>query len=299
MFKKLRRKKQAKQQRTQLIQMHSLLLSQEYLRLALSSIAQGIESNKEHRIIVSLTTIKPRINDIHLTIESIFQQSLKADKVVLWLSEDDFGEHDIPEILKKQIQRGLEIEFCKDIGPHTKYHYTIQKYPNDLVLTVDDDILYPVDTVDMLYREYLKAPNMIHCHRAHRIDLDKNGAIKPYKQWPWNIQDDTPSLTVFPTGVGGVLYFPGCFDDEIINEEAFLKLSPGADDVWLKAMSLKKGTLCKKTTDHRDWGVRFPVISGSQTVSLKRRNKKAGSGNDSKIEATFKAYKLSKKLQDQ
>jgi len=96
--------------------------------------------------------------------------------------------------------------------------------------------------------------------------------------------------------VGGVLYFPGCFSDEILNKEAFLKLAPNSDDVWLKAMSLKKGIPSKPIQDSRPWGDRYLIIEGSQSVALKRKNKTAGQGNDPKIKAVFDQYDLYKKL---
>ena len=92
------------------------------------------------------------------------------------------------------------------------------------------------------------------------------------------------------------LYFPGCFDDDVLNKEEFLKLSPKSDDVWLKAMSLKKGTPCQKVYDERTWKLRNTVIDGSQRYALKNNNLSEESGNDSKINAVFNKYNLWHKL---
>jgi hypothetical protein len=229
---------------------------------------------------------------VYLTIESIFQQSVKADKVVLCIAKDDFAEEDLPALLKLQMRRGLEIEFCeKDLGPHTKYFYTLQKYPDDLVVTVDDDILYPVDMLDQLYRAYLKEPNYIHCHRAHRMIKTAEGSLEEYRKWPKGVQSGQASLDLFPTGVGGVLYFPGALDSDVFNQDKLLSLSPKADDVWLKAMSLKKNVYCKAIMDDRSWSERFLVINGSQVTCLKRFNKKGG--NDKQIDKLLCAGYLS------
>ena len=279
--------------RADLSRQRAFFLKALYQDTALNSLVRGVSSDHSTNVIISLTTFKQRINDVHLTIESLFQQSRKADRVVLWLSAEDFSADDIPAILQKQCERGLEIRFCeKDLGPYTKFYYALQAFPESLILTVDDDILYPLDLVDQLYRAYRKHPDMIHCHRAHKMLLDSDGEILPYKKWKRFTQNTQPALDLFPTGVGGVLYFPGCFDDEILNKEAFLRLSPNADDVWLKAMSLKKGTLCKKLEDNRSWSDRFVVIDGSQTVSLKRKNKDKKTGNDSQLKAVFDEYRL-------
>lgn len=301
MLKKLqqkRRKKRSEQLRKELIRLRYSGLLCQYQDFALSRTAQGVAPSQDTPpVVVSLTTFDKRINDVYLTIESLFQQSHKADKIVLWVSKEDFSSEDLPAMLKLQMKRGLEVEFCeKDLGPYTKFFYALQRYPDSLVLTVDDDILYPPDMIDQLVRAYRKAPDVIHCHRAHKMTLGANGRILSYKQWARFTQDSQPSLHVFPTGVGGVLYFPGCFDDEILNQDAFTRFAPNADDVWLKAMSLKKGTYCRKLDDSRDWELRFVVIEGSQAVALKRRNKQKSGGNDEQIEAVFDHYNLTELL---
>lgn len=266
----------------------------QYQDFALNRISSGVEANDPIPIVISLTTFGRRIDDVFLAIESLFQQSHKADKVVLWLLESDFSPADLPAILKKQCKRGLEIEFYKkDLGPYAKFYYSLKKYPGSLVLTVDDDVIYPIDMVDQLYRAYIQQPDIIHCHRAHKILFSDEGNILPYKQWS-RIARDTqqPSRLVFPTGVGGVLYFPGCFDDEVLNQDAFMKLSPYADDIWLKAMSLKKGTMCRKVDDDRDWWWRISVLEGSQKITLKQKNRRGVAGNDDQLKAVFNAYDL-------
>jgi len=46
----------------------------------------GITSDKrEQKLIVRLTSIPDRINRVFLTIESLLQQSLKPDQIILWL----------------------------------------------------------------------------------------------------------------------------------------------------------------------------------------------------------------------
>jgi len=301
MFKKYREKKKQKLLAADSIRRRSQALSIKYQEFALDRTDSGVvvdgNADDSESIVVSLTTFDKRIDDVYLTIESLFQQSRKANKVVLWVSAQDFSMSDIPEVLKKQCQRGLEIEFCEeDLGPYTKFYYAVQKYPNSLLLTVDDDIIYPIDTIDMLYRAHLRHPDMIHCHRAHEIVMATNGKALPYKQWHFGGENNEPSINIFPTGVGGVLYFPGCFDDELLNKALFKQLCPFADDVWLKAMSLKKGTVCKRVKDSREWSMRFVPVEGSQKYKLKRKNKQKDGGNDAQINAVFEHYDLWKLL---
>lgn len=293
MIKKIRQEKRQKNALAEAIDRRVEALTQRFESDALFRRDRGVASSGGRELVVSLTSFSKRIHDVYLTIESLLQQSHQPDRIVLWLSAEEFSDADIPAILRRQCERGLEIEFVEeDLGPYTKFFYALKKYPDALLLTVDDDILYPQDMVDQLYKAHLRAPDQIHCTRGHRIRLDEKGELLPYKQW-WRRNDDRDSsLMIFPTGVGGVLYFPGCFADSIDDVEAFRRLAPNADDVWLKAMSLKAGTVCTMLEGRGVWMQRFPVIAGSQEVSLKRRNKSKRSGNDEQIKAVFNAYDL-------
>ena len=292
-FRNRRRKKVKKKALANAMQLESMVKRAQLTQMTLNHVATGVGNQAEHDIIVSLTTFDKRIEDAYIAIESLMQQSLKADRIVLCISTEEFTEADIPATLRKQEARGLEILFCeKDLGPYTKYFYSLQKFPKSLLITADDDLIYPPYFIDKLYRAYLQNPNVIHCHRSHKIRFNKKGYIAPYKQWQWDHFDTTPSLQIFPTGVGGVLYFPGCLDTDAINSDAFLKLCPHADDIWLKAMSLKKGIQCAQVKDHRPWSTRFLLIEGTQQFSLKRENKKGQMGNDHKIKGTFDHYDL-------
>ena len=42
-----------------------------------------------------------------------------------------------------QQKRGLTIRFCEDLKAHKKYYYAFKEYPDDIVITVDDDVIYP------------------------------------------------------------------------------------------------------------------------------------------------------------
>jgi len=206
----------------------------------------------------------------------------------------------LPESLVRQQQRGLQVFFVEDLGPYTKYFYAFEQFPGSLILTVDDDVLYPPDMIDQLYRAYLCNPTYIHCQRAHKMLLDKRGKLLPYDDWQsqWRGQDigGEPSPMVFPTGVGGVLYFPGSLHADAFDREKFMRLSPRADDVWLKAMSLLQGTPCAKVRDARDWSERYFTLGGTQSTALKRENWRKRGGNDCKIRDVFTHYDLYKLL---
>jgi hypothetical protein len=111
--------------------------------------------------------------------------------------------------------------------------------PDCYILTVDDDVLYPENLVELLMDTAKEYPDTVVCTWGHRITLDENGDISRAGEWQYLTDGTTPAFSVIPTGVGGVLYPPGILDIEVFNQTAIKELCLNADDLWLKAMAIK------------------------------------------------------------
>ena len=140
----------------------------------------------DHDIIVSLTTYGKRLNDVAFTIESIMQQTMKPNRIILWL-EDGLKEQHLPEALKNQMSRGLEIDYCKDIRSYKKLIPTLKLYPEAAIITIDDDALYEYDLLEHLISAYINQPQYIHASRVHRIRIEKN-VVQSYQKWNQRIE---------------------------------------------------------------------------------------------------------------
>ena len=81
------------------------------------------------KIIVSLTTFPKRIKTVHITIEQLLTQSVKPDKLILWLAEEQFPnkENDLPEDLLRLREFGLTIGWCKDLRSYKKLLPTLKE----------------------------------------------------------------------------------------------------------------------------------------------------------------------------
>ncbi len=260
-----------------------------YRNHALSSTEPLTEpSDRKQKIIVSLTTYGIRAEQVYLTLESLFFQTMRADKIILWLDEQEFTPTTMPNILKRLEKRGVEICFCKNIRSYKKLIPTLGKYPDDLVITIDDDILYPEYFIEKLYMAHINEPRMIHCFNASRIIVNSATSLEQYVKWP-DAASNTPSLLTFPIGCGGILYFPGCFDADVANEECFTTLAPTGDDIWFKAMSLKKETLCNVVPSLNSFERDFTVLANLQADSLWSVNVNR---NDEQVNAVFNHYNL-------
>lgn len=243
-----------------------------------------------YKVIVSLTTYGRRLDTVAITIESLMQQTLKANRIVLWLDER-LKEGEVPVSLQNQERRGLEIRYCKDIRAYKKLIPSLKTYPDDAILTVDDDVIYPYDLIERFVREHRANPHLILCSKLRRMKIGKGGKLAPYREWEKGVTTLDDSMLNFPTGVGGVLYPPHSLDIEVFNEEAFMEICSSNDDIWFKAMSLKKGTLSKRISSHSVNGIDYIEDPEVQDIGLFHRN--VGKNyNDKQIEAVFTKYHL-------
>jgi hypothetical protein len=243
-------------------------------------------------LIVSLTTLPSRLEKVYLCIEALLRQSCKPDQLLLWIS-DTVNRDAIPENLTRLTRRGLQIRFCRDIRAYTKIIHTLREFPDAVIVTADDDKLYPVNWLQQLYEAYLQDPNCILCHRAHLMTRDATGNLDSYNNWKFNAPGVTgPSMMLFHTGTGGVLYPPGLLPGETLNEKVFMDICLTNDDIWLKAMSLLNGVACKKVAPYTG---KYHTIMGTQTKKLWDINK---TENDPMIRRVFTRYGLYRKLVD-
>lgn len=260
---------------------------QAYALSALTSDTPGVQPRETGpKLTVSLTSYGRRAREVYLVVESLMLQSVRADRILLWLSREEFRPRDVPELLKRQEDRGLVVDFCDDLRSYKKLIPTLRRHPEDLILTVDDDILYPVDHVERLYRAHQDAPGVIHCGGGHRMTTAEDGSVLPYEAWDKDVELSEPSLDVVPVGASGILYFPGCFHEEVLDRDAFLRLAPRADDLWFKVMSRRRGTPCQ-VLPHGPRMATYRTIPGSHEGALWRTNIR---DNDTQLRALLEAY---------
>lgn len=222
-------------------------------------------------IIVSLTTYGDRLYSVHNTIKSVITQTVKVNKIILWLSESEFENVKLPLSLINLKKYGLEVRYCKEIRSYKKIIPTMINYPDSYILTIDDDILYPKDMVEKLVNEINTEEKIILACRAHKIKYSRNN-IEKYNNWEYETKDSLASHDIFITSGGGTLFPPNCFDDIFNDEDIFLKLSPTADDVWINFNAVRLGIKRKKISDSRCWEANFIEMDGTQENKLSSIN---------------------------
>jgi hypothetical protein len=193
-------------------------------------------------LVVSLTSYAKRFPTLELTLRRILQQSVQPDDTILWIAPEDL-QH-LPKGVLALRHSGLTIRETRDIRSYKKIIPALQNYPDSFIITLDDDLAYPLDTIEPLVTNYRSSSEIL-CRRAHRITFDDSGNLKPYNQWQFESPRESGS-DLFATGGAGALYPPRCLAPEVLDEATFTTLAPLADDIWLFWMEHLAGSALRR-----------------------------------------------------
>jgi hypothetical protein len=128
-------------------------------------------------VIVTITSWSKRIINIPTVLTSILEQTKKPKKIVLNLSTQEFinKEKDIPNEVINFINENNIIEINWVEGKNSKQWKkiipTMQKYPNDWIICIDDDRIYWNTFIEELWESHLKYPdNAITINKAYEVN---------------------------------------------------------------------------------------------------------------------------------
>lgn len=245
-------------------------------------------------LIVSLTSYRPRFFKLKLTIKTLISQSVKPDKIILWIAEDE--KKFLPDVLFKYEKKykWFEIRFCEDIRSYKKIIPSLIYFPDAFIVTSDDDIFYPKNWLEGLCEAWQGDFNQVVAYRTHLIHVEKDGNLSPYNSWKHNIhwvKHNTGIL--FPTSGSGVLYPPGVFDPQVTYKDLFMSLCPNADDVWLFWMLNLKSAKVVKTKKR----LNLVCWPGSDEGGLAAENV-INNGNDLQIKNMQRKFRKIKNIND-
>lgn len=286
---------QHQEQILKIVQMHTIpSINRDAINCEVEQLRQvgiNMEEERKNKVIVSLTSYPKRMYDIHLCLYSLLTQSFKPDAVILWLAREQFpnGLDDVPQKVLNLQQWGLTIKWCADYRSYKKLIPSLQEYPNDIIVTADDDLFYEPDWLFVLWHNYLKSDRKsLIAHRSHKV-LMQDGIIQPYSHWRKCVDDCSRSYYNFSTNGGGTLFPPNSLHNDVKNYELSAKYCPLGDDIWIWGMAVRKGTKIQIVdTPHR---IRY--VNAAREVNMNddgtlfQSNK---TGNDEQIRDLCNAY---------
>lgn len=191
-----------------------------------------------------MTTIPKRKERLTDNLPSILKQSYQFDKLVINvddnLSEDDYKWYDN---LKGEDSR-IEINRCESKWRScNKLLPTIKKYPEDVIITVDDDIYYPVDTIKLLVETYEKNKDCIITHEINPISFNRDMTYVSYK----NAYDIMLLQKEWGKYFSNCCLFPPhVFDgSDLFDFEKMMECTNGThDELWFWVQSTINGVQC-------------------------------------------------------
>lgn len=232
-------------------------------------------------LIVSLTSHPPRFVTLAKTLKCLLDQTVAADRTILWLGYGD--QKMLPQEVLDLKRHGLEILECPQLGSFKKIIPTLKLYPNSFIITADDDLYYDTEFIHSFLVNYDPLKNDIIGRRAHLARIQDDGALSPYRSWDLHTSAHTDKdlkNILFLTSGSGVLYPPKSLHPMVLDETKFMRLCPYADDLWLFWMARRAETLMRRV------GMVEKLLTweGSQENGLSRKNFLEGR-NDTQIRA--------------
>ncbi len=206
------------------------------------------KQKREQEIIISLTSHPHRIGSAYLTVQTLLQQDMKPDRVILWLAREQFPKTEkLPPKLLRLKKYGLEIRWYHDIRSYKKLVPTLKEFPEAIVVTVDDDIYYPRHMLRVLVEEFRNHPDEVICHAVTHPILGEDGLLHINPE-PGDYRGTSSYLNKMLGGTG-TLYTARLLDPDIFNEVRFMAEAPTNDDIYFWAMAVKKGTKIRLAQD--------------------------------------------------
>lgn len=242
------------------------------------------------RIVVSMTSYPARLRFVPYTVASLLKQTVKPDKIVVWLGEEKEGNRNLPPVFDELRTIGVEIEYRPDIKTHTKWYYAFREYPDDLIVTVDDDILYGKGIIEKLYAAHLRYPGCTPALRVHRMRFDDEANLLDYNDdwiWEYGNRVGESSIQFFITACGGAMHEPDALCDEVMNLDAIKKYCESEDDFWLTLMTILSGR--RIVTAHDGPWNQGVTIPRSQKTAMWKTNVIQG-GSMKMIRNTLRVY---------
>jgi hypothetical protein len=195
-------------------------------------------------IILSMTTWPPRFAGAIMAMQILLyqrQESGLENRVhpVLVLSEDEISEsknrREACTLMQKMEEMGVETIIDKgNIRSHKKLIPTLEKYPHNPILCVDDDNAQAPGWLRTFVSDHDAHPtDIIYAQGCSRISVQDGRIIETRDDFCMFLTKRGQVTTDIKPGSGAILYPPHTFTDKrFFDRDLFMHLCPSDDETW-------------------------------------------------------------------
>jgi hypothetical protein len=224
-------------------------------------------SNPEAQFVASIASYPKRVHLLPAIFEALNQQTVVPKKWILVLSEEEWPDLKLPNFLNKLVKRGLEIIWVKN-NPYAvkKLVPVIEKYPQQGIITFDDELIYGRYVIEKLIQCSNKNKSSIIGHVGKKL-VQKSGFLKMTYRDNKDADLKTPSSQVYFLGGSGTYYPANSLDIRVIDSNAITKIVPGrGSDIWFWAAAVAKGTTQISLGSKTDSSLYFAIPTTRDTL---------------------------------
>lgn len=245
----------------------------------------GVETREPRpRIVVSMTSIPERINDLKYTVKSILKQSLQPDEIAINIPLKTLKgkEYIIPEWMMR-ISKVKLYRPEVDLGPATKLLPTLKReHPDTKIMVVDDDVVYPPTLLETLVKVSNRNPNKaVTTYPKRLIYRGLNEPPTAGHGWSWVTAQRLNGLgrSDIVLGVFGFLVKPRFFTDDVFNYDDKPKEAIWVDDIHISGQLWLNGIEII-TPQFNPYLLALPVLRQQRTVGLIRTVNSKGNNDN-------------------
>lgn len=195
---------------------------------------------RQHRVVVAMTTIPPRIQHLDPVLDAMLTQTWPVAAIHLSIPfvYNRTGErYVIPPWLASKV--GVHISRCEDLGPgtHLLNALRLERDPWTFIVVVDDDHIYSHDLVETLMRAAFAHPGSAVAAQGF---LSIPG-LKLDRDSPRYLHDQGFAAGPVLVSYLGVVYQRGFFDNSVFDYSNIAAQCKYQDDMWFSAHLAQKG----------------------------------------------------------
>lgn len=203
-------------------------------------------------ISVNLTTTYQRLHLCRIALTSLLLQTRLPDRIHLWVSRESYlrdrgiadtgALEELLDALPAAHRERVQIRWVSNTGPYRKLIPMLREAgAEDVLVTADDDIFYGRDWLKLLLKNFEQAGGQPVAARVRKKAFNFLGGKTSYLYWNVITEASVVADDFVITFGGGAVLTASMFRAEDIVSEAYLDMSPTADDLWYSRLLRNAG----------------------------------------------------------